>query len=1615
MHNQIKKYQLISDFLRRLQEEGFPLGTGVHLRTQELLSRLPDDIPLEKMSDYLIPVFARNRDEQERFQNYFQDALILTKEIDASEIEDIPEEIPATPGRNWTRWLLLLIAFLLVPLLFATYQFIVNNVEKYQASKTLVHIESFNVAQGKRARICLNSIREFGRIVRQNNPDSLLVGEDDFSTYKMPALGLCLLYEAKDTLGFADTIYLNLLSEKEENILIKYAPTIIPEKTDTVTIDPIKPPKPPKPEAKYLKKTIPYTESYKRLIPEPLTQAEKFLQDYFGWLLGASITLGLLALGLLFKILFYKKKEEEESDPTLVAQLETKNLPPYVWNIELEGNGDVALDDDIEITLRQLRARAKDEAIRLDIAKTIRHTIQKGGRFTPDYRSVTRPPEYLLLIEKRSPGDHRAMLYNTFYETFSDNDIHVERYFFKSDIRVCYNEEFKLGIKLIDLVKKHGDSRLIIMGNGSYLMNPMSGKLAKWTSIFEEWKERAIMTPKTLDTWNRQENRLEELFTVMPSSHKALGYWADVLKNDLDWDKKIWKTLLPPTQTQAVTLGNDIAATLEKHYEEPLQIWIAACAVYPSLHWDLTIHLGHFIANQLDEKNLVASANLADMFRLKWFADGQIPSAARADLIAFLQNKHPQLLQDIRQNLNEVLENNQPPVYSAAYDEHRMNIALNKWVLEEDEKKKKELQKEIEKYLHHGVEADFVMIKQISEKQRTALHFEVPNQWNKYIADEEGIEGTGKETDEDEKKTNWKKWLKVAGLVTFLLAHTFMTWLGYQYYLNLSNDCEICVNEETRDIIYYDTNTENNGSSSESLNPNRILQKYFRNSYTGTIEIDDPYLKEEFPDGLAVIRNHKQLDKIAFDSQQLCIKNSQDYLLYINHKALNEIHDQIDQDTTTLDYLNNLNRFNPLDTLTDFGSDTIDHATKVYKNVAVAYYNKAVDAYEMHEKEKPYFNPNQQNQQTPNLPIEDDLLMLDVCELIQKAYQYDSLDQDIRSMMRECGNAVSSDVKTLKGRIWDVYAKPVPNAKIVWNNGQKTTTNTNGEYEIIVNEGIGDAKIYKAWYKTLPVPYTEYTSESMGNVVLQPLTFEAMVVDEKGDPLSRVELSNKKFNINEKTDNRGRFSIEGQPSFTSGEIELSIFYDEGYEKTSFWIESDLSKNPEKFVLRYDRGDVPAPMNPIVSASLISILTEKGKQGLGNNEKGKQRAILVPIEYDNIEEYKTSKGNPYFILKKNNLYYLFVEGLMSTPKGPFNLIAPHKNGFFRIQKGNKYTYMTFDGQNVMNKSFDKAADFAANGTAQVTEGRKEMTINTSGECIKNCAEPVIDEYQDLMDLGEELLRQRDFRSALITFLKAKKIKDTGEVQKIIEKVRAEILRGTQSLQPDMIEVTGGSFMMGCKDGQTMQKGSECQYNELPQHKVSLGDYAIGKHEVTFDEYDRFCNDTDRKKPTAQWGGGQQPVINVLWGDANDYCKWLSKKTGKFYRLPTEAEWEYAARGGNKSKEYIYSGSNNIDEVAWYNKNAGNRTAIIKSMKPNELGIYDMSGNVSEWCSDFYDASYYSNSPENNPQGPYQGKQRIARGGSWYNPSSRCRVSFREYPTPGQIYNALGFRIAMDIVK
>ena len=256
---------------------------------------------------------------------------------------------------------------------------------------------------------------------------------------------------------------------------------------------------------------------------------------------------------------------------------------------------------------------------------------------------------------------------------------------------------------------------------------------------------------------------------------------------------------------------------------------------------------------------------------------------------------------------------------------------------------------------------------------------------------------------------------------------------------------------------------------------------------------------------------------------------------------------------------------------------------------------------------------------------------------------------------------------------------------------------------------------------------------------------------------------------------------------------------------------------------------------------------------------------------------------------------------------------------------------------------------------------------------------------------------------------------------------------------MIYVEGGTFTMGC----TSEQSNECDADESPAHPVSVSEFWLSETEVTVGLFRAFVKETSYRTDAEKGGGAWRwmqvkgkwqwnkvkglywihdsqgnarnssedyhPVLYVSWNDAKAFCDWLKQKTGKSFRLPTEAEWEYAARGGNKSRGYKFSGSNFINDVAWDIENSGSKTHPVKSKSPNELGLYDMCGNAREWCLNWY--GDYINSPQTDPKGPSSGKYKVSRGGGWNGSAQSCRVANRDVDSPEVGLDGLGFRIAI----
>lgn len=329
------------------------------------------------------------------------------------------------------------------------------------------------------------------------------------------------------------------------------------------------------------------------------------------------------------------------------------------------------------------------------------------------------------------------------------------------------------------------------------------------------------------------------------------------------------------------------------------------------------------------------------------------------------------------------------------------------------------------------------------------------------------------------------------------------------------------------------------------------------------------------------------------------------------------------------------------------------------------------------------------------------------------------------------------------------------------------------------------------------------------------------------------------------------------------------------------------------------------------------------------------------------------------------------------------------------------------------------------------GQNNRWLRQADSCLKvlncDCAQGFYDTYRDLgggrdkeIELriadcerkNETLQQSRDSEKyeRLSVAQSAKLVARCGEGSDSIEVLTVPV----GDLQFRMVYVKGGTFNMGAQN----TNPSAANYDpdafddESPVHSVTLDGYFIGETEVTQALWREVMGSEPDNNGgwTTEYGRGDNyPAYRVGYEDVQEFIKRLNKRTGCTFRLPTEAEWEYAARGGSRSRDYKYSGSNTLGDVAWYHDNSRWMTHTVKRKQANELGLFDMSGNVWEWCQDRY--GNYGSGSSRNPQGPSSGPIRVIRGGSWYGDASSCRVSGHHNSNPSSRTVNLGFRLVL----
>lgn len=437
--------------------------------------------------------------------------------------------------------------------------------------------------------------------------------------------------------------------------------------------------------------------------------------------LNVSIIFAPLLLFLLYEWYRFARRK-------LLIQKQQARKPPFVWPIKVDAPEDALYDSEQLLTAaRLMRRRQVDEFRRLDVEATVSATIERLGFPDFRYKSDSRVPEYLVLIDRASFRDHQARAFDELTQALEREGVFVVRYFFDNDPRVCRDEAGAGVVQLAELQNKLGGHRLLIFGNGEKLLDPISGRLEGWTTIFNHWQDRALLTVESPLLWGLKEIALAQSFIVLPATLDGLLALVDLFETTVPADSPLRRSRARGHFENLLTgaTPEETIAELRRTLGEDAFQWLAACAVYTELQWNLTLFIGSLRSMP---PGLVTEANLLKLIRLPWFRTGAIPDELRWHLINELT---PERQKAVRAALVELLERDPAPPETFAADQYRLNLFAQRWLQSQTRKRLRELMNVIKKLPRSQVVRDLTLIRFLESSKRSPLDFLLPDRLRK--------------------------------------------------------------------------------------------------------------------------------------------------------------------------------------------------------------------------------------------------------------------------------------------------------------------------------------------------------------------------------------------------------------------------------------------------------------------------------------------------------------------------------------------------------------------------------------------------------------------------------------------------------------------------------------------------------------------------------------------------------------------------------------------------------------------------------------------------------------------------------------------------------------------
>lgn len=663
---------MFGELLTHLRQHGFPLGVDHYLRLQELLDRVGDQCAPEDLKTLLSPIFAVSRSQQEQFyrafDSYFSlfDPATLQAAPARPQLSARPKEIRRTRPAA------------------ATTPPPTTTAPPHGFQKKWLYIIAPVLLLALVLAIVLISRRN-STTTNQNT-----AGQANANAQQQPGnvnTGAPPVVELPPTAtqpGF-----------EQPNTNAPFTPPLVAEPGSIQQPQPTMPPASAQP-----------------------TPAPNFYERN-----RTAIYLTALVVPLIVFLVYewYRRRRRR-----LILARERRRRAPYVWPIKADAPLPKLFESEQFYTAaRLLRRRQVDEFYRLDVEATVSATVASLGFPSFRYKSASKPPEYLALIDRASFRDHQAQLFNELTKALEAEGVFVARYFYDEDPRVVRSAGGEESLHLNELQNRYGTHRLLLFGDGAKLIDQLSGKLEMWTALLMNWQERAVLTPEPAARWGLRERALSQHFVMLPATLEGLQSLVDYFEAAVTPDMRVWARAsgaggAPVDFNRPITIK-----MLRDYLGKEVFEWLCACAIYPELHWDLTLYLG---ALPSLGNNLVQEKNLLRITGLPWFRTGSMPDNLRWLLINELP---PEKARAIRTSLIQLLEKNAPPKETVAEESYRLNLVAQRWLHSRSRERLRELLGLMRKLPRSVALRDQTLIRSLETAPQPPLNITLPAHFRK--------------------------------------------------------------------------------------------------------------------------------------------------------------------------------------------------------------------------------------------------------------------------------------------------------------------------------------------------------------------------------------------------------------------------------------------------------------------------------------------------------------------------------------------------------------------------------------------------------------------------------------------------------------------------------------------------------------------------------------------------------------------------------------------------------------------------------------------------------------------------------------------------------------------